>query len=667
MFQPLLLIITILLCTQLSAQIDDFTPEGDWQDFSFSPLPDGNYLVKATDTSGKNIFYALNNQQPGNTVDTQLDLLIIDTTYTTVSYIGDDIMGMSDMYYFLAIDQNDKSHILIIDFNTGIVSEIPSEGNWRSFNEEHLMCDGTLYLSLRDNDSNLLYRALISPDTVIVFDFCDAVISDSNRDEPYCRIYDFCEDTSAAVFFLTYYDTDIGYVKTSIPAFDTEVLGNNPDDSIHVLITNSADTIESKIYRVVDTTFNEIQVPGGPYDIITTLYYNKETNTSLFSLLDYNGELRLVKRINGVWTNLTAQLQLPSLLSISSLSTFDNEVYLEVQSTVSDCKLYNFQSYQAGDTLIDATPMGGTYASITMPKEEINYPMTVQFGGIQGVTLYSYYYGLSALTATPYTLENPNGLPAKNVIFKGQNTYTFTFYNIDSSLSYDQLYHRIAPGEAFNLVSTKDTVWNFNICVTGDEIVFEENYYSSSSNFYHYDFSQVNKIDIPAISSELSYRLTAEDSICLIWETYGSETGDSITRIFATNQGAEFVVDITHPRYGLDADFDAWNYRGSMLSIFHNRNQDNDAKLWLVTPELRQSNDYNSDFKFFNDMIISPSIETLTASEHYIGGYIPRFMTSGTPRIDFEASTSIELTPGAEISSGVNVTLEIKDRTTDGN
>ena len=42
-------------------------------------------------------------------------------------------------------------------------------------------------------------------------------------------------------------------------------------------------------------------------------------------------------------------------------------------------------------------------------------------------------------------------------------------------------------------------------------------------------------------------------------------------------------------------------------------------------------------------------------------------MTSGTPKIDFEASTSIELTSGAEVSSGMNVTLEIKDQNLGGN
>jgi len=659
MIRILLSFIFILIAFTLIAQVDDITPPGNWKKISITAMNSGfSYVITAEDDSDITSFYilspGLSSEEMGRKqIPHQIE---VDSSFVSLSYLGKSSGQMEDDFYFLAIDTMNQSHFITVGSQTASVSDIPSQGNWRRVTTFTQMSDNSLYGMLSNFDESSLYPVLIERDTVRRLTDNNITFFISHTLGINSRNYEDYTDDVITEDRLAYYDIDYGFVVTDIPAATFDIISDNPGDSVHAIVTHNSSGLD-RLFRVEDSTFNEVVIPGGPYNDISVLWRSDMLQTTLFSLEDTAGNVRLAKREQNDWTNLTSELLAGDLISIKRKAEYSSDAFFEVNTIQFGQLLYNYQAYDTGDTLFNVTPDDGPYTSISFQPESITFPMSILMNGPDGEYLYSYYYGLRPFLVPPHSMDNPGGIPYVDIFKRKDNIYSFDVYNIDSSLTSDYLYIRVSPGNTFTPLSTKDSISSFDVCKLKDEVIFKEFYpYGRSGAIVHYDMTDVAVIDLPNSVSDNKFNLLSADSICIVEETLSSTT-DSVIRRYATNDESAPLIDVTDPRYGR-YDFNSLvNYLGDKLSVVQSHDG-TQQRLFLISSDSRAPESCNRDYKYYYEESIPAIAEELRAKQHFIGGALPFVLgEEGIQR--FVGSEFIRFEPGMELQTGQGVTFEI--------
>lgn len=260
-----IMLFSLLFSTlSIDAQVIDFTPSGAWKNFELqtSHLQD-YHVIAATDTNDHKAFYLLREQLEGGAGNPELVELSNGKTYTSITYVGSEGEGPADLQYFIGVDTLDQSYLIALENSEQDIIDIPISGNWRLRSTVVKMSDGVLHFTINDIDTGEHYPVTLSGTVLTILDttgyeYVGDVYGD-NQTRAYSR-YD-----SIGQSYLAYYDIQLGYVKTTIPALYFEMISGSPGDSIHSLAAHGKMPEEGKIYRVVGATFNEVTIPGAPY------------------------------------------------------------------------------------------------------------------------------------------------------------------------------------------------------------------------------------------------------------------------------------------------------------------------------------------------------------------------------------------------------------------
>jgi len=654
MIRILLNLFYLLTTFSLFSQVDDLTPPGTWQDLQVSNFihPD-DALIVAMDSDSLLSFYQLVRKPNADSIQGSTIFFEAAIPYEGIYPLGGVRRTNGDDYsFYYGLDTAGVSHILQVSLLNNTIEEVDTDRNWFPFIPMSTMSDETLFGALNDIDAGTFFPVVLSQDTLIPL-----------VNEGFEFLLSFSTDTTSRVYvtyigasgesYLGYYDITHGFMTTNIPATSFEVISDNPGDDLHTIVTNEFNEGIAQLYKVNDTTFTEVIIPGAPHKNISRLYRNDDTQTTLFSIEDSTGVVRLVKRVAGDWSSLNSQLSHGDPNSITMKASFEHDVFIEVDEDGFGRHIYNFQSYQSGDTLFDVTPSGDKYSFIKVINEETDYPLVLQYQGAQGDYLYDYFYGSFANIPPPSSLVNSSGGAALDIAYEGQGVYEFQERNIADSRNVQYLYHRPSFGSELDPISVKDNVVDIETCALADEVIFEENYIDGSTQFYNYNITTqvVSVLDLPLVAEKDEVLIYDYDDICIL-VVNTEENPDSVSRLFVTVQGNATVVDVTHPQYQFKeiAGEGEEGFDQGVLAVMQARDNPNDQKLWLITSEPRNNEVCNNTYKFFYDPLTNTNIGSVSAKQHIIGNEITQSVNGGS--LSFRAEEFIEFLPEASIQNG---------------
>ncbi len=634
----------VLFTTALGAQVDDLTPPGVWSDFEFSRDQEG-IVIDAVDTAGNRLYHWLDEKGIWN--------IEPDSNYQSIRFLK-KIDGWS---YFISVDDTDQSHFF--RFRDGQVDALPSSGNWRAQFPVVLMSDSSLFTGLNIPGTARMKACRLDSTGLQVLDDTPYGIIAANPGDPVSRHYHSTWDTLGNRW-LAYYDLDLGYVRTNIPAATVQLVSGDPGGSNHSFLVNSNDdTLYSQIYRYDGTGFNEVFVPGGPYDDMHVLYRNETTNTTLFRMIDTSGVYRLVKRKFGVWSDET--FRFPDILSISTsnIAAFEQDCFLSINTTSGRTELINFQSYPAGDTFFNITPGIDTFTNIAQQSEDINYPLTLVLSRTGHEYLYDVFYGQAALLAPPMVLLNPGDSVAHHVQNERNGFYSFTYQDAQGN---DQahLYHRIAPGNVLNPVSVKSTTESFFVCSTGEAAVFEEIDSQSIRSFYVYNLDSTASLPFSVRDTFNQRFLMEQGDMCLMEVSQESVSGEDPALLYMWNVDDDKLVDITFPDY-LESE-SSYTYLVNDVIVNHGTANPSGAKLYMIKQVGRYTNECNADIKFLRDDVFgAPNIDPdYKAKDYYFSGLVPLYM-GDAQTVDMQFESGFHFEPGTHITDGMIFTIRHAD------
>lgn len=620
----------------LIGQINDYTPNGDWSNFSLKSIENGAYLqITGYPVDGQPLSYILDNGE--------LFLLEPDSSLTAVNYMD----NLGHKLFFQTTDINGIKRICF--YENYEIQEVPTDRNWHPTFLPTILSDNTMFAPLLDEEAGFYYPTVISEDSLFVLsDVPYNLISFKNFEEE-SRIYWWGLDTSAigfsGTYTLGYYDVIDGSTITNIGLNQLDILSNNPSDSIHILIINGTqDSIASKIYRVVDHTFTEITVPGGPYDQLDLLYRNDDTRTSLFEAKDYKGHVKLIKRQEGNWSDLTASF--PSFDLLHTELQVGDELFLNVRKTSGERELWFYQSTAFGDTLANITPPTGPYDHIKYVQNSLIPFSTFEFENIDDEYYYTYFNGLSTLLPPSVQLINPNGLPAQYIYLYENGVYSFHYYNSDSSATFEHLYHQKVSGGDLTLLNDSTNTDRVIVCSSPEFVMFKSIDFNATEEFFFYNLDSVSKLTFPNRDKATNHELIPfGDRGCMV-----EKQGDTIdSSIFLYTLINKELIDITHPRWrNVDTD-DYKDYNGKeLVSYVKNIEDPNKSRLWGITTEPRKRTNCNTDFKFFQDEIgfTQNDVGSIYAKEIYVGSFFSDELGQ-----DFNVENHLEFLPGTSIET----------------
>ena len=628
------------------AQVNDYTPPGDWTDFTIRSLEGGEYLlIDGVNASDDTLTYLL--------IGDELLLLESDSSLTNVSYIEN--IG-DTLYFFLTYSDGLKDIVYLSD---GQITIVPTNQEWSNGNVTPVeMSNGTLFADLTYVPSGFRHPVIISPGGVQLLNGNPflSIIRELHAGED--RIYSTHQDL-AGNYHLGYYDIHKGYVLTSIDASNIDLISDNPSDTTHAIIVNHIDSLlESKIFKVVDTSFIEVAVPGGPYENIWLIYRNDDTNTSLFELTDFNGAQRLAKRENGIWTDLTAKL--PVFTDIYTFKQSGNEAFIRVTISSTDRQLWYYQSTANGDTLANITPPGGPFDHIHYLRHSFDSPLSFEFeDSVDDEYMYAFENAQGNLFPPSPILMNPGGTPAERVELRENGVYGFIYD------TFDHVYHQAFPGAPLILLNDHMNADGYSVCSTDEYVLVDLSLSDGTEEILFYNMDTVVELQFPERDSFELHRSKAFGELGCVLETSNTNsTIDSNIYTYTLINGQ--LIDITHPRWrNIDIRIEGYPFNnrefvGSINAI----NDSGLVRLWSITSEIRGGPFCNTQMKFFQEKeIISVPSNFFNASEIYFGSHLQNGLPGGMGAFlnRFNAEDGIEIMPGTTVDSGVLFEANIQE------
>ncbi len=648
-FNGCLVIITLLLIFTIdsSAQVNDYTPPGEWKEFTIRSIDGGQYLlIDGVDVSDDTLTYLL--------VDEEMLLLEHDSSLTQINYIektGDTL------YFFFTHATGLKDIVYVHD---GQITVVPGNQEWaEGILTPVEMSDGTLFADLTYVASGFKHPVVISTSGVQILDGNPYRFIAHERHNNEDRVYSYYEDL-AGNYFLGYYDIHKGFYLTDIESRGFNLISDNPSDTTHAIITNHSDSLfESKLFKVVDTSFVEISIPGGPYDQIDLLYRNDDTNTSLFQLTDYDENKKLAKRVNGIWTELTESL--PPFIGISKKNQSGNEAFFDVTITTKDRQFWYYQSTALGDTLANITPPGGPFDHIHYLRYSFDFPLSFEFeDSIDNEYMYAFWNAQGNLIPPTPVLMNPNGDPAKRVDLKENGVHIFEYD------THDHVYHQAVQGGPLTLLNNHMNADGQTVCSSDNFVLVDLSLHDGTEEFLYYNLDTVVQFDLPARDSVGLHRLKSFGELGCAIETIKSNT-QSDSNIYTYTLIDDQLINITHPRW---RNFDIQNSNAyddkEFIGDINHVDGTGKVRLWAITSEPRRNNSCRPDYKFIQEESYEPvsvrpgENHSYLAKKLYLGTRLPKLPVGPggrVPSYEFRFNQSIEMMPGTTVDSEFDFTV----------
>ena len=643
-----LIVIHLMVMTAMSswAQVIDYTPEGEWTSFETQRIDDGKHvLIEGLNVDGSTQHFILSNNELYSFAasDSLEDVGFLQNVGDTLFLVLKDTSGLRDFVFFY----------------NGQVEEVATGQNWsEGFLSPVEMSDGSLYTELNFIPSGFKHPAVISDSGLTILDgnpYTHIFPEDLSKQD---RVYATFTNTTG-IANLGYYDIDYGFQLTNIEALGVEILSDNPSDSSHVLILNHTNTVTpSAIYRVTnDTVFTEIHIPGGPYFLITKLYRNDDTNTSLFEMHDFDSNVKLVQRKGGIWTELTPQIS--GFTSIQEEALIGSQAFFEVRFPNSENELWYFQSIAGGDTLARISPEGETFSFIRYLRNSLLPQVTFELEQSDDEYMYFFFDDGDNLIPPQPVLLNPNDEAATRVDLRENGVYTFDFDTIH------QVYHQAFAGAQFVLLTDSLNTLDISFCSSDDFVLLKYIYEDIPDTAYYYNLDTIRKITLPQRDTfvfvhELE---TVGDDVCILESRPDNLSVDSDIFTYTIIDGQ--LIDVTHPRWrNMDIRFNTVDYNGeALIGEIQDLEESGTVRLWGVTNKKRAIDNCNSDYKFFQQEVMQLDMSSSSsAREIFIG---TDFQLSGDAGISltnrFEGESAINLFGNSTFESGLNIELAIQD------